>query len=190
MKRNAYVRKELRTYIFTLDKKRAKWPLSVESNADVSWEDSDLCRIINDFEPGDILSIGDIRDLGRNITEALEILSAIFERGAVLEVVTGSLVFDPASVCAFWSRLFLELVDVEKRRRSERTRVALARKKKEGVRLGTPPGIRRSKLDKHKKQIQEQLRQGITQKFLAGKYKVKPATVSYWMKKNGIKKSS
>lgn len=190
MKKTAYIREKNRTYIFALDKQRAKWTLSIETSPDAAWEDSVLYRIINELKAGDILIVGDMRDLGRNITEALEILAAILEAGAILEIVAGGRVVNPENATAPWSQLFLGLVDVEKSRRSERTRVALSRRKKEGGRLGTPPGIRRSKLDKHKKQIEEQLRQGVTQKFLAKKYKLTPATLSYWMKKNGIKRSS
>lgn len=188
MRKIAYVREESRKHVFTLNEQFSDFSLIVESHLEEVWEKSDLGCLICDLDHNCILAITGADDLGKNILEALELSAAIAASETSLFVVSGELSFLPGEKNNPWDYFFLKLVEAERRRRSERTKVALALRKKAGVVLGTPPGPRSSKLDKHRKQIEASLRTGTTQQFLARKYKVTPATLSYWMKKNDLRR--
>jgi len=73
---------------------------------------------------------------------------------------------------------------------SKRTRESLKARKLAGVKLGRPKGPGKSKLDAFRPEIEALLRNGSTQKFIANRYKVTEATLSNWLKKNNVKKST
>ena len=54
--------------------------------------------------------------------------------------------------------------------------------------VGRPKGPGKSKLDKHRPEIEALLANGSTQKFIAKRHKSSPANLANWMKKRGIKK--
>ena len=188
MKKIAYVREKSRKFIFTLNEKISDYSLTIESLPDAVWEESDLGRLVSELDHNCMFALSGVDDLGRNMVETLELLAAIWASEASFLIVSVNLVVNPSLVKGPWDIFFLKIVEAERRRRSERTKAALALRKKAGVVLGTPPGPRSSKLDKHRKQIEKSIRMGTTQQFLAVKYKVTPATLSYWMKKNGLRR--
>ena len=51
-----------------------------------------------------------------------------------------------------------------------------------------PKGPGKSKLDKHRPEIEALLANGSIQKFIAMRYNSSPANLANWMKKHGIKK--
>jgi DNA invertase Pin-like site-specific DNA recombinase len=57
---------------------------------------------------------------------------------------------------------------------------------KRGVKFGRPKGPGKSKLDPYKEEIIALLKTGSRQTYIARKYKVTPATVNNWLKKNKI----
>lgn len=71
---------------------------------------------------------------------------------------------------------------------SQRTKEALRAKKDQGVKLGRPKGIGKSKLDQFRPEIEALLGNGSTQKFIANRYGTTEANLHHWMKKHGIKK--
>lgn len=79
--------------------------------------------------------------------------------------------------------------EIERDLISERTKEALAARKKAGVRLGRPRGPGKSKLDPYREEIEALLKCGSRQKYIAKKYQVTPATLSNWIRKNGISTS-
>lgn len=186
MKTICYVRDESRKHVFT-DDEFSDFPLTVENCPDEAWEKSDLGKIIENLDIHSRLVVADCRDLGRNILDSLETLAAIGEQESSMRIVLD--IFYISEKTPFpWRELFLKLVEIERSRRSERSKEALRRKKASGVVLGRPPASRGSILDKHKDQIHKSLNQGTTQKFLAIKYKVSTSTMSTWMKTTGLRR--
>ena len=57
-----------------------------------------------------------------------------------------------------------------------------------GLPVGRPKGPGKSKLDKHRPEIEALLANGSTQKFIAKRYNSSPANLANWLKKRGIKK--
>ena len=71
---------------------------------------------------------------------------------------------------------------------SARTKEDLRARRASGLPVGRPKGPGKSKLDKHRSEIEALLANGSTQKFIANRYKSSPANLANWMKKRGIKK--
>lgn len=188
MKTICYVRRKSRKHIFRLGKKFSDFPLVIESKLSGSWLESDLGKVVLELNVNSEICISNCRDLGGDILESLELLSAIVATGAILQVVQEKFHISRLVHTSNWDELFLRLIEVERCRRSERTKKALAKKRASGVILGRPRGRTTSGLDQHETELRTQIARGVTQKFLAKKYGVNPATISAWMKRNDIRR--
>ena len=71
---------------------------------------------------------------------------------------------------------------------SARTKEALRARRVSGLPVGRPKGPGKSKLDKHRPEIEALLANGSTQKFIAKRYNSSPANLANWLKKRGVKK--
>ncbi len=69
------------------------------------------------------------------------------------------------------------------------TNSSLILKKEQGLKLGRPPGPGKSKLDQYRHEIEALLKNGSTQKFIAGRYKTTEANLHNWLKKNAVKRN-
>ena len=83
---------------------------------------------------------------------------------------------------------FSMAAEIERDLISQRTKEALAARKRQGVKLGRPKGTGKSKLDQYKPEIEALLKNGATQKFIAQRYDATEATVSRWVKKQALQK--
>jgi DNA invertase Pin-like site-specific DNA recombinase len=84
---------------------------------------------------------------------------------------------------------FSMAAEIERDLISQHTQEALRFKKAQGMKLGRPKGLGKSKLDQYRPEIESLLANGSTQKFIARRYKTTGANLSNWMKKNGVKAS-
>ena len=84
--------------------------------------------------------------------------------------------------------VFSLAAEVERGLISARTKEALRARQASGLPVGRPKGPGKSKLDKHRPEIEAVLANGSTQKFIAMRYKSSPANLANWMKKRGIRK--
>ncbi len=78
--------------------------------------------------------------------------------------------------------------EIERDLISQRTKEALKAKTKQGVKLGRPRGIGKSKLDAYRVEIEALLNNGSTQAFIANRYRTTEATLSRWMKAHHVHK--
>lgn len=76
--------------------------------------------------------------------------------------------------------------EIERDLLSQRTKEALAARKRAGVKLGRPRGIGRSKLDQYRPEIEALLANGSTQKYIASRYHTTEANLSRWMAKHQL----
>ena len=76
--------------------------------------------------------------------------------------------------------------EIERDLISKRTREALLVKKQNGMKLGRPKGIGKSKLDTHRIEIEALLKNGSTQKFVAKRYQTTEANLHHWLKQRGL----
>lgn len=80
--------------------------------------------------------------------------------------------------------------EIERDLISKRTKEALQTRKQNGIKLGRPRGIGKSKLDKFRPEIEALLSNGSSQKFIAKRYGSTEANLSLWMKKHNVQKSN
>jgi DNA invertase Pin-like site-specific DNA recombinase len=83
---------------------------------------------------------------------------------------------------------FSMAAEIERDLISQRTKEALAAKKKTGMKLGRPRGVGKSKLDQFRPEIEALLNNGSTQKFIARRYGITEANLSQWMQKHGLRR--
>jgi predicted chitinase len=81
---------------------------------------------------------------------------------------------------------FSMAAEIERDLISQRTKEALQFKKEQGMKLGRPKGVGKSKLDAFKPEIESLLANGSTQKFVAKRYKTTEANLHNWLKKNNL----
>lgn len=84
---------------------------------------------------------------------------------------------------------FSMAAEIERDLISQRTKEALAARKKAGVTLGRPKGVGKSKLDAYRPEIEALLTNGSTQAFIAKRYSTTEANLSRWLKKHSLKRA-
>ncbi len=84
--------------------------------------------------------------------------------------------------------VFSMAAEIERDLISKRTIEALRFKKAQGMTLGRPKGVGKSKLDVFRPEIESLLANGATQKFIARRYHTTEANLHHWLKKHGLKK--
>ena len=153
----------------------------------VPWKERKIKTLIDDLQAGDRLILPEMSRLGRSTLEIMEILSiAKAKEICIYDVkngweLNGSLQSEIMAFCfSIAARIERELII---RRTGEGRTAAMKR----GVKFGRPKGPGKSKLDPYKEEIVALLNTGSTQTFISKKYKVTPATVTNWLKKNEIK---
>jgi len=154
----------------------------------VSWKQRKIAHVIDELRAGDSIIVSELSRLGRSMLECMEILSISLQKQISIYAVKGNWQLDQSIQSKIVAMAFSMAAEIERDLISQRTKEALAAKKKQGVRLGRKPGTGKSKLDKYRPEIEALLKNGSTQKFIAERYETTEANLSLWLKKHGIKK--
>jgi len=152
----------------------------------VSWRKRKIADIIEQAREGDVLIVSELSRLGRSMLECMEILSLAAEKKIKVYAVKGDWQLDGSIQSKIMAMVFAMAAEIERDLISRRTTEALAAKKREGVKLGRPRGVGKSKLDSYREEIEGMLAIGVTQKRIAAKYGTTEANLSRWMKKHGL----
>jgi DNA invertase Pin-like site-specific DNA recombinase len=118
----------------------------------------------------------------------MEILSIAFQNGVNLYAVKGNWRLDNSIQSKIVAMAFSMAAEIERDLISQRTKEALAARKLNGMKLGRPRGVGRSKLDPYRPEIEALLANGTTQKFIARRYHTTEANLSRWMKLYHLKR--
>jgi DNA invertase Pin-like site-specific DNA recombinase len=81
---------------------------------------------------------------------------------------------------------FAMAAEIERDLISQRTTEALAARKQQGMLLGRPKGVGKSKLDAYESEITALLKNGATKTWIAKKYGTTRRNLSHWMKQHRI----
>ena len=154
----------------------------------VSWKKRQIAQVIDQLERGDHLIVSELSRLGRSMLECMEILSIASQKEINLYAVKGNWQLDNSIQSKIVAMAFSMAAEIERDLISQRTREALAAKKKAGIKLGRPRGTGKSKLDQYRPEIEALLANGSTQKFIAQRYSTTEANLSRWMKKHGFRR--
>lgn len=153
----------------------------------ISWHKRKLAAAFEQLQAGDHLIVSELSRLGRSMLECMEILSVAFQKGVHIYAVKGSWRLDNSIQSKIVAMAFSMAAEIERDLISQRTKEALAARRKAGVILGRPHGAGKSKLDAFRPEIEALLSNGSTQKFIAKRYGTTEANLSRWIQKHKLR---
>ena len=154
----------------------------------VSWRKRKIADILDTAQKGDNIIVSELSRLGRSMLECMEILSIATQKGVNLYAVKGDWQLNNSIQSKIIAMAFSMAAEIERDLISKRTREALLVKKQNGMKLGRPKGVGKSKLDAVRIEIEALLKNGATQTFIAKRYHTTAANLHQWMKKHEIGK--
>lgn len=154
----------------------------------VPWCKRNLATVLESCQNGDNIIVSEISRLGRSMLECMEILSIATSKGIKVYAVKGNWQLDGSLSSKVMAIAFAMASEIERDLISERTKEALRARKKQGLPLGRPQGIGKSKLDPYRLEIESLLKNGSTQAFIAKRYDTTEANLHHWMTKRNINK--
>jgi DNA invertase Pin-like site-specific DNA recombinase len=154
----------------------------------VSWKKRKIAQVIEELNAGDTLLVSELSRLGRSMLECMEILSIATQKAINVYAIKGNWQLDGSIQSKIIAMAFAMAAEIERDLISQRTKEALAARKRAGKLLGRPQGSGKSKLDKHRPEIEGLLKNGSTQKYIATRYGTTEANLSRWLRKHGLRR--
>ena len=154
----------------------------------ISWKKRKIAEVIDSMSAGDNLIVSELSRLGRSMLECMEILSIATQREIHIYAIKGNWQLDGSIQSKIIAMAFSMASEIERDLISQRTKEALAARKRAGKPLGRPRGPGKSKLDKHRPEIEALLANGSTQKFIAERFGTSEVNLSRWLKKHGLRR--
>lgn len=150
-----------------------------------------LGKTLETINKGDVIICSELSRLGRALFMIMDILNLCMKKGCKIYSIKDNYRLGDdiqSKVLAFAFGLSAE---IERNLISQRTKEALALKKKEGVTLGRPKGRKSShlKLSGHEAEIQTWLSKGKSKKWIAKRLKVHRNTLDLFLKRTAEMKS-
>jgi DNA invertase Pin-like site-specific DNA recombinase len=155
----------------------------------VSWKKREIGRVMDELSQGDNLIVSELSRLGRSMLQCMEILSIATEKEIRIFAVKGNWQLDDSIQSKVLAMAFTMAAEIERDLISQRTKEALAARKRSGKPIGRPKGSGKSKLDEHRAEIERLLNEGSTQRYIAGRFNTSPTNLSRWMKKHGLRRN-
>ncbi len=152
----------------------------------VSWRKRKIAQVLETLQAGDNLLVSELSRLGRSMLECMELLSIATDKHINLYAVKGNWQLDGSIQSKIIAMAFSMASEIERDLLSQRTKEALAARKRAGIQLGRPRGIGKSKLDQYRPEIEALLANGSTQKYIASRYHTTEANLSRWMAKHQL----
>jgi DNA invertase Pin-like site-specific DNA recombinase len=153
----------------------------------VSWKKRQIAQVLEKLGEGDNLIVSELSRLGRSMLECMEILSIASQRKVNVYAIKGDWQLNDSIQSKILALAFAMAAEIERDLISQRTKEARAARKAAGMKLGRPRGVGKSKLDKHRPEIEALLANGSTQKFIANRYGTTEANLSRWIKKQRLR---
>lgn len=156
------------------------------------WHTRELGKLIGRAAANDVIIVPELSRLARSISQIYEIIAVCQEKEVWLHIIKQNMIINGKNdmTTKIMISTFSLIAELERDFISIRTQEALAKKKADGVKLGRPRGIGKSKLDKYGNQIKEWRRLGLSHAKIAknlvemtGLEKVNPQSVKNWLEK-------
>lgn len=151
-----------------------------------SYKSRELGRLIDNLKKGDVILVNEFSRLGRSLLDILEIIKTINEKEAKLIIVREKLVIGDDMNSKLLTTIFGIVSEIERDLLKSRVKEGLANAKAKGIKLGRKPGPSKSKLDPHKKEIQEYLSKGISKSSIAKLLGVNRQTLYSFIRKHNM----
>jgi DNA invertase Pin-like site-specific DNA recombinase len=152
----------------------------------VSWRKRQIAIILEQAQEGDAIVVSKLSRLGRSMLEYMEILSLAMQKGVRVYAVKGNWQLNNSIQSQIVAMAFAMAAEIERDLISHRTAEALAACKQQGIPLGRPKGVGKSKLDAYQVEITALLNNGATKTWIARKYGTSRRNLSHWMRQHGI----
>lgn len=149
----------------------------------VDWKKRSLGELVEGMKEGDVLIVPELSRLGRSIAMIYEIVETCQNKGIEIHALKQNLVIKDKNdmTTKIMLNTFSLAAELERDFIAIRTKEALAVKKAQGMKLGRPQGVGKSKLDAYADEIHAFKNNGATLTFIAKKYNTTPITVSRWL---------
>jgi DNA invertase Pin-like site-specific DNA recombinase len=167
---------------------RVEW-VEEKVSGRLAWRTRQIGRLIEELSAGDNLIVSELSRLGRSMLQCMEILSIAAQKGIHIYAVKGNWQLDDSIQSKIMAMAFTMAAEIERELISQRTKEALAARKRSGKAVGRPKGSGKSKLDVSRTEIERLLQQGATQKYIASRFHTSPTYLSRWMKQHGLKRN-
>ncbi len=176
-------KEELMRFANTKNLKIDKWYKETVSGS-VSTKERKLAGILKRMKPGDILIITEISRLSRTLLEIMNILNLCLQKQVILYSTKEGYVFKDDINSKVLGFAFGLAAEIERNLISIRTKEALARRKREGKKLGRKKGFspKMQILRENKLLILQHLENGKSQESLALDLGVSRSTVTRYIK--------
>lgn len=155
----------------------------------ISWRKRKIAQILEEAQAGDSIIVSELFRLGRSMLECMEILSIAAQKGVNVYAVKGNWRLDSSIQSKIIAMAFAMAAEIERDLISKRTKEALVAKKANGVRLGRPKGVGKSKLDQYRPEIEALMANGSTQAFIAKRYNTTEANLHHWLRQRGLERA-
>ncbi len=152
----------------------------------ISWRKRQIAAILENAEAGDTIIVSELSRLGRSMLECMEILSLATQKGVCVYAVKGNWQLNNSIQSKIVAMAFAMAAEIERDLISQRTTEALQARKQQGIPLGRPKGVGKSKLDAYQVEITALLKNGATKTWIAKKYGTTRRNLSHWMKQHQI----
>ncbi len=153
------------------------------------WKTRELGNLINQrCKKGDVIIVPELSRISRSISQTYEIITECQSKDITLHFIKQNLVIrrENDMTTKVMLSTFSMISEMEREFISIRTKESLSVKKKNGVKLGRPRGVGKSKLDQFSNEIHSFIKTGSTLVWLGKHYGVSPLTISNWLKKHPI----
>lgn len=164
---------------------KVEW-IEEQASGRISWRKREIAQVMEVLQSGENLIVSELSRLGRSMLECMEILSIASQKQINIYAVKGNWQLDQSIQSKILAMAFAMASEIERDLISQRTKEALAAKKRAGIKLGRPRGSGTSKLDKHRPEIETLLETGSTQRYIASRFNTTESNFSRWMKKHRL----
>ena len=163
-----------------------KW-LELEMSSRRSAKERRIDELLSVIEPGDRLIVSELSRLGRSTGEVIQLVKEFAERSLEFVAIKQGLSINSQNGQDMNSKvmvtIFSLLAELERDLISERTKMALARAKASGKKLGRPKGPGKSRLDGKESEIKALLNKGVTRANIAKILGVSWGTMDQFIKR-------
>ncbi|NQT60124.1 MAG: recombinase family protein [Bacteroidetes bacterium] len=158
-----------------------------------NWKERALGKLINQALENDIIIVPELSRLARSIPQIYEIIATCQEGNIWLHIIKQNIIINGSNdiTTKIMVSTFSLIAELERDFISLRTKEALAQKKKDGVKLGRPKGLGKSKLDAYADKIKGYRELGLSYAKIANNLekktalkKVNPQSVANWFNKH------
>ncbi|STO98946.1 recombinase family protein [Grimontia hollisae] len=151
------------------------------------WHQRRLGPLLEGMGEGDTIVFAEISRMARSTLQVLEILELCMDKGVNVHIAKQNMLLDGSMQARIIATVLGLAGEIEREFIRQRTKEALAARKKNGVILGRPKGPAKSlKLDPKREQIEKYIGMGLSLRETARLIEAAPSTLSEYIKRQGI----